>query len=124
MIGSIKIAGLDANGISFLSALTRGTDEGKPVTISANNTVALAADDGVISCKVLTIDAADGVAVVQTRGFAEFSYSGTAPTVGAHQALVGNGAGGVKIKSSAAGDKHFDIVSVDTTNTLVVVNLG
>ena len=125
MIGTIKVDGLNADSISFLSALVRGTDEGKAVSISTDNTVAIAADGGVIFGKVHVIDKADAVATVQSEGYAELAYTGDAPTVGAYQALVGNGTGGVKIVASpAVGDKHFDIISVDTDNGLVVFKLG
>ena len=74
--------GIGANGISFLSALTRGTDEGKVVKISDNGTVALCSQTDQFCGVVKTIDKADKVAVVQTKGIVTVSYSGTAPSVG------------------------------------------
>ncbi len=56
----------------------------------------------------------DGAAGVQTAGYVELAYTGTAPSVG-WTGLVANGTGGVK-----TGDGHeFLVISVDTTNMIV-----
>lgn len=116
------------NGImespTFLSALTRGTDEGKVVKESANKTVALcSAGDNFIGV-VKTIDKADKAAVVQIRGFVTLSYTGTDPSLG-YQALEADGNGGVQVVATpAVGDRFYHIVDVDTTNNYVTFDLG
>jgi lipocalin len=102
---------------SFASALTKGTDEGKVVKISANDTVALCDQTDQFHGVVKVIDAADKVATVQVKGFVTVSYSGTAPSVG-YATLEADDAGGVQIVGTPAlGDRFYLIVNVDTTNT-------
>jgi hypothetical protein len=120
----VKFDGIGANAISFLSALTRGTDEGKVVKITDNGTVALcsAADqfDGVVK----VIDKADKVASVQTKGMVTVAYTGTAPSVG-RATLEANATGGVQIVGTPVlGDRFYQIVSVDTTAGTVTFDLG
>ena len=105
---------IGANGVSFASALTRGTDEGKVVKPTAAGTVGLCtAGDNFIGV-VRTIDGADKLAVVQTKGFVTVAYSGTAPALG-YQALEADGNGGVQaVSSPAAGDTYCWVVAVDT----------
>lgn len=56
----------------------------------------------------------DGAAAVQTKGYVDAAYTGTAPAVG-WCGLVADGSGGVK-----AGDGHeFLVISVDETNGIV-----
>jgi hypothetical protein len=82
--------------ITFKSALVRGTDEDKPVKISANKTVALAGDGENFVGQVKTIANSDKAVGVQMAGFVKMLYTGGAPTFG-ENFLVGDGAGGVKV---------------------------
>lgn len=109
---------------TFLSALTRGTDEDKVVKVSANKTVALcSASDNFIGV-VKTIDKADKAAVVQINGFVTLDYTGTAPGLG-FVALEANASGGVQVVATPAlGDTYYWVVDVDTTNTKVTFWLG
>lgn len=115
--------GIGANGITFDSALVKGTNEGQVVKISANGTVAVcsAADQFHGVAKVIE---ADGHCTVQTKGMVTMLYTGTAPTIGCFT-LEANGSGGVQIVATPAlGDTFYKIVNVDTTNTLVTFDLG
>ena len=116
--------GIGANGISFLSALTRGTDEEKVVKISANGTVALCSAADQFYGVVKVIDKSDKVATVQTKGIVTVPYTGTAPTIGRYT-LEANATGGVQIVATPAlGDKFYDIINVDTTAVTVTIDLG
>jgi len=109
---------------TFLSALTRGTDEGKVVKVSANKTVALCSANENFIGVVKTIDKADKAAVVQVNGFVTLDYTGTAPSLG-FTALEANSSGGVQVVASPAlGDTYYWVVDVDTTNTKVTFLLG
>jgi len=65
---------------------------------------------GVVEC----VD--DGYASVQTKGYVEAAYSGTAPSVGVNN-LVANGTGGVEISATGAG-RDVLVISLDTTNSI------
>lgn len=104
---------------TFLSALTRGTDEGKVVKVSANKTVALCSDGDNFIGVVKTIDKADKAAVVQIKGFVTVGYSVFTPTIGLCE-LDADGAGGV----SKTGSVKYWVVDVDTSNTKVTFLLG
>jgi len=123
-VHTVSFRNIDANGISFLSALTRGTDEGKVVKVSANGTVGLcSATDNFIGV-VKTIDPSDKLAVVQSEGFVTLDYTGSAPSLG-FVALEADGTGGVQIVATPAlGDTYYWVVDVDTTNTKVTFCLG
>lgn len=98
-----KYDGLGCEGyVTFKSALTRGTDEGKPVKVSADKTVALCANNDNFMGIVKTIEqASDKAAGVQITGLVEVGYSGSAPVVndanGGWNFLVADGAGKVKV---------------------------
>ena len=118
-IFDVSFKGIGANGVTFKSALTRGSDEGKVVKVSANDTVALCDDGDLFAGVVKTIAESDGAAVVQTKGFVTVSYSGTAPTLG-WCVLDADGAGGV----TKTGSRSYEVVNVDSSNNLVTFDLG
>lgn len=108
--------------ITAKSALTRGTDEGKVVKISANATVALCSDGDQFDGVVKVISANDKAASVQERGFAVVAGSGI--TYG-YKPLLANATGGVKLNASpATGHKYYEVWDVDTTNNKVTIKLG
>lgn len=122
---TVGFTGIGDLSLSFLSALVRGTDEGKPVKASANGTVALCSDGDQFLGIVSAIDAADKLATVKVRGFVTVPYSGTMPTVG-QGTLVADTSGGVKGASDAVGKKLYYVVSVapdspNTTGTIVIL---
>ena len=96
--------------LSFLNASgANAAGDGKLVKMSANNTVAVCADDDRF-CG-LCIHADSETADVQLKGYVELEYSGTAPTVG-WATLLAAGAGKVKADSDGA---EFLVLKVDTT---------
>ena len=115
--------GIGANGMTFDSALVRGTNEDQVVKISANGTVAVCSAADQFHGVVKAIES-DGHCTVQTKGMVTVLYTGTAPTIG-YFTLEANGSGGVQIVATpAVGDLFYRIVNVDTTNTLVTIELG
>lgn len=81
---------------SYNSALTRGTDENKPVKMSTSETVVLAGDGDNFSGVVRTIAQNDKVAGVQEDGYVELPYTGSAPSLG-WNFLQADAANGVKV---------------------------
>lgn len=82
-------------------------EQGSPVKVSANGTVA-ACSAGDAFCGV-AVSERDGACAVQLGGFVTLPYSGTAPTVG-YAALCADGTGGVK----SGGTASYLAVDVDT----------
>lgn len=109
--------GID-NKVAFKSALTKA-DQGKPVKMTANETVGLAGDGEKFIGKVLIVEG-DGACTVELGQYTEFTYTGAAPTVGTVK-LVADGLGGVKV--DAVNGKEYLAVTVDTTNTKVGIFL-
>ena len=58
-------------------------------------------------------------AAVQIEGFAEVSYTGTAPTRG-YEKLSSNGKGGVKVDSNG---KEYLVAELDTDNSTITIKL-
>ena len=90
---------------------------GYPCHFSASDTVANSANGAVFSGVIAGVRGE--LVTVQYRGFVTLPYTGTAPTVG-YNALVANGAGGVK---TASGGRNLLVTSVDTTASTVCVLL-
>ncbi len=108
---SIKFNGLMDEVATFKRAAE--ITKGYPVKVSANDTVAAAAN-GNPFCGV-AVNGSGSLQGVQLKGYVELPYSGTAPTVG-YCALVANGNGGVKADASG---RSYLVVNVDTTDTKV-----
>jgi len=108
------------------SGFTRATDEDGPVKVAGNGTGAKCDAEDDFFGIVKIIDPDDGALSVQDKGYTKVTYTGSAPTAGNYERLVGDGSGGVKIKAAGAavGDKYYHVVSVDTTNTTVTFDLG
>ena len=96
-----------------------GTAEGTVVTVTAEDTVGKAAENGKF-CGVLVRDEGDGVGAVQLEGIVTVSYSDTAPAVG-YSMLAGDGKGGVKTVTS--GGISYLVLSVDTASGTAVIKL-
>jgi hypothetical protein len=121
MSPTVSLKGIKENPTLLASSLTRGTDEGKPVKISANKTAALSSDDQVFCGIIESIELDNSVCVVRNHGMAILPYTGTAPTIG-YGKLSANGTGGVRISSGTV--PYYFIYDVDTTNELVTFDLG
>lgn len=102
--------------LTFLhSGLVKGTDEGKPVKISANGTVALCADGDKPAGFISAIEP-DAVSV-KMDGCFELVYSGSDPALGSNLFLA-DGTG--KVKTSAGGLEGI-VLSRDTTAKTICV---
>lgn len=98
------------------SGLVAG-DVKKPLKLSGNKTVALAADGDTFHGVAHTVES-DAVGV-KMSGLITLPYTGTAPTVGVVQ-LLANGSGGVKVGAVTANRfNQFLVLAVDTTASTV-----
>ena len=86
---------------TFLSSLTKNTDEDKAVYCSANDTVALVTA-GVNFFGVVRTLQSDGLAGVQRNGYAELEYTGSNPSVGWAYLVGGATAGKVALADEGA----------------------
>lgn len=118
---TVKLTGIIDNPTLLADGLTRGTDENKPVKITANKTAGLATDGDNFYGVIETISEDNAVCVVKKRGIVTLPYSGSAPSLDNVQ-LAANGAGGVKTGTGA--NKYYTVLDVDTTNTEVTFDLG
>lgn len=105
--------------IGHMSAtfLAESGENGQVCKVSANGMVAPCAD-GEVFCGVME-GVRKGASAVQLHGFAEVSYTGTAPDLG-YVNLVADGNGGVKV--SADGREHL-VVRIDTTAMTTIIEL-
>ena len=110
--------GRDVRATFKHSTLKKGTNEGQPVKISANDTVALCGDGDAFHGVVESIE--KKFCTVILTGFHEFTYKGTAPTVG-YSLLTGAGTGKVKVKT---GSRSYLVVNVNTTGTKAIALLA
>jgi hypothetical protein len=101
----------------FLSALTRGTDEDKAVMMSAEDTVALVTTNNQFIGVARVIDQKNADISVQTEGWAEILYDGSAPSpeYGYHY-LVGGATAG-KVKVATEGEIKAVAITVSTGQT-------
>lgn len=113
--------------MNISGAVTRA-DEGKALSqdIAADATVKLAADGDAIVGAMMVFEnrVTEGiqVATVSRSGYFPFTYSGAAPTRG--HGVVGAGAGLVKGTGVAAVPGQPKIWALDTTNKVVLVEIG
>ncbi|MBE7439117.1 MAG: hypothetical protein HS115_11720 [Spirochaetales bacterium] len=97
------------------SALTRA-DIGKPVKVSANDTVQLAADGNAFDGILATVET--GVCGVLVSGDVTLEYSGSDPDTG-FQPLVAATGGKVKLEGSPLDYNYWQVWWVDTTEKKV-----
>lgn len=89
-------------------------DEGKPVTISASNTVALAGDGDLIFGVIQKVE--PNVCSVLIQGVVTLLYTDTAPGL-SYTPLAVNATAGVKVDSGSR--IQYRVLSVDVPNTKV-----
>ena len=105
----ISFNGFNETILTFKAAAS--IDSGKPVKVSANETVALCADGNTFAG--ISRGYRDGAVGVQLSGYVELPYSGTAPALGL-TAVCANGDGGIQ----AGNGRSVLVVKVDTDNTV------
>ena len=120
---TVKLTGIIDNPTLLASSLTYGTDEGKPVKVSANKTAGLCSAEDPFYGSIESISEDNAVCVVKKRGIVTIIYTGTAPGLN-YIELVADGSGGVKTPTTPGTGKKYFILDVDTTNTLVTFDLG
>lgn len=118
---TVSLQGIKENPTLLADTITRGTDEGKPVKISANKTAALPSNGQAFVGIIESITHDNSVCVVRNHGLVTVAYSGSAPGLG-WQPLVSDGAGKVKIGSSAT--PYYWVYDVDESQALVTFDLG
>lgn len=104
---SVSFKGIGENVVTFKTSTAVA---GKPVTMSANDTVAVSAKDDLFCGVCISVE--DGYAAVQTSGYVELPYTGTtAPSVG-YCTLVADGTSGVVVDEDG---RALLVINVDTT---------
>lgn len=90
--------------------------------VTASSPVKMVSSQTVSNCAVsndfigVAINCRGEFAGVQTEGYVEMPYTGTAPVLG-FTGLTANGSGGVKADTAAA--KKYKVITVDTAKKLV-----
>lgn len=104
--------GYGENALTFIIDTT--ATKGAPVVVTQQDTVNDATDgqDFIGICK----DSNDITVTVIMDGYVEVPYTGTEPTVNICS-LVSNGAGGVKVSSTAK--RNYRVLKVDKVNKIV-----
>lgn len=120
----VSFIGVKDNPTYKLTGITRGTDEGKVVKVSAAKTAALCSAEDKFCGVLETIEIGNAIGMVSEAGYHTLAYSGTAPALGEDVELVANGTGGVKTPASAGTGRKFRVVEVNTTDHLVTLKLG
>lgn len=99
------------------TTLVKGTDEGKPIKVSANDTVILAVADDPFVGIVESIES--GVCTVNFGGCVRtVKYTGSAP--GLNTALLECGGSGA-VQVDGTNGKPFRVLNVNTTDTEVTI---
>ena len=109
----VSFEGIGESVVTFYNSKIAAVGAGAPVKMSGNGEVSACADGNRFFGAALACDA--DFAAVQTGGYAQLVYSGTAPAVGFAK-LASNGEGGVKIAETGG---EFLVVDVDTISKTI-----
>ena len=104
----VSFEGIGESVITFYNSDGTAAKAGEPVMLSGNGEIRACSEGERLIGVALACD--ESFAAVQTMGYIELPFSGTAPDVG-YEMLVANGAGGVK--TAEAGGGEFLIIEVD-----------
>ena len=116
---SVSFEGIGERCVTFCSDPVMGVIPYAPCKLSDNGMVAFAEEDDRFMGWV--VNTVSGYCTVQTEGYVEAIYSGTAPEVG-YAYLLSDGEGSVCVDSGTEGvytGGEYLIVKVDTTNNIV-----
>lgn len=91
--------------------------------ISAEATGGLCAAEDAFYGVIDVVDLGGGTCAMQRKGFKEVAYSDAAPDLGLTE-LVADGNGGVKVPAAAGTGRIVDIVSLNATAGMLVMDLG
>lgn len=114
---SIAFHGIENTVVTFR---TEQVTAGYPAAVSANGAVADAADGAAPAG--IALNQRGSFAAVQIRGFAQTTYSGTAPSLG-WNSLVADGGGGLRVAGSGETGKSCLVVEVNTAENKLGVFL-
>lgn len=114
----VSFEGIGESVVTFYNDDTNGAGAGAPVKMSGNGEVS-ACGAGERFFGVALANEGD-FAAVQTGGYVQLSYSGTAPAAGYVQ-LAADGDGGVKVVTTGGGE--FLAFEVDEANKTVGIML-
>ncbi|MBP8640808.1 MAG: hypothetical protein KBI01_07925 [Oscillospiraceae bacterium] len=109
----VSFEGIGESVVTFYNNKTTAAIGGAPVKMSGNGEVSACSDGDKFFGAALACDA--DFAAVQTDGYFELGYTGSAPAVGFVK-LVSNGAGGVKAAETGG---EFLVVDVDTVSKII-----
>ena len=109
----VSFEGIGESVVTFYNSTTSAATAGVPVKMSGNGEVSACTDGNRFFGYALSCDS--DFAAVQTAGYIEFGYTGTAPAVGFVK-LAANGVGGVKVTETGG---EFLVVDVDTVNKIL-----
>ncbi len=109
----VSFEGIGESVVTFYNSAVSAATAGVTVKMSGNGEVSACEDGNRFFGYALACDT--DFAAVQTAGYIELGYTGTAPAVGFVK-LAANGAGGVK--ADEAGEE-FLVVDVDTANKIL-----
>ncbi|HOW82432.1 MAG TPA: hypothetical protein PK573_07730 [Spirochaetota bacterium] len=123
MAFEVSFEGIKDSATFLLSGITRGTDEGKVVKLSAAKTVSLCAAENKFFGVIKTIEPGNQIGGVEEAGYQRVPYSGAAPSVGQEVELVANGTGGVKTPATSGTGLLYRVVEVDTSTGTLVLKL-
>ena len=109
--------------VTFLAAsgLTKD-NEGQVGKLSAAQTVGVCTAEDVFYGVIGVVEEANGVLGLARDGYHEVPYTGTI-TAGWKE-LVAGGDGGVKAPATAGTGRYFHVVEVNSTNKLLILDLG
>lgn len=109
----VSFEGIGESVITFYNSKTAAAGAGAPVKMSGNGEVSVCADGDRFFGVALACDT--DFAAVQTDGYVELAYTGTAPAIGFAK-FVSNSAGGVKTAETGG---EFLVVDVDTVSKTI-----
>ena len=114
----VSFEGIGESVVTFYNDGESGAGAGVPVKMSGNGEISVC-QDGDRFFGVALANEGD-FAAVQTGGFVQLPYTGTAPGVG-FATLAADGAGGVKAVTTGGGE--FLVIEADTANKILGIML-
>ncbi len=122
----IGFAGLDGSAVTMkCPAAITSADEGKPVSISGNGEIELAANNSSFAGKLLKVES-DGFCSVALKGCLELACNDATVSAADSAALCADGSGGIKKTVTTGGLDTYSlakVLTVDTVNKTAVILL-
>ncbi|MBQ7740584.1 MAG: hypothetical protein IJT65_05055 [Eubacterium sp.] len=109
---SISYNGYDVNVITMPAAEELNIGGGVALN-SSGKCINAANETDIIG---VAVNNREGIAGVQTKGYVEMKYTGSAPSYN-YSKLISNGNGGVKVYAS--GTRDYKVIKLDTANKIV-----